>query len=111
MTLFDFMFPGRALQVYHVYTTNLWDQNILVGHGKRRDIMNEDETDGIDHLMDEVYGWYVCKDGSVVVLLRDKHFDDRAETQYDKEYVAKWDNLKPETRPWKCSCELEGFAR
>lgn len=107
MTLYDLMLNGNATQIYHVYVTNVWDQNILIGHGERRDIMNEDETDGINHLMDEVDSWYVCKDRSVVVQLKDAFFNTRAEEQYSPEYVAKWNNLNPETRPWSHSAELE----
>lgn len=107
MTLYDLMLHGNATQIYHVYTTNAWDQNIPIGHGERREIMNEDETDGIDHLMDEVDSWYVCEDGSLVVLLKDAFFNERVEKQYTPEYIAKWNNLKPETRPWRHSAELE----
>lgn len=107
MTLYDLMLHGQANQCYHVYVTNVWDQNIPIGHGERRDIMDEDETNGIDHLMDEVDVWYVCKDGSLVILLTGKNFEKRAEEQYDPKYVAKWDRFRMETRPWKYSCELE----
>lgn len=111
MTLYDLMLSGNACQVYHVYVRNIYDQNIEIGHGTRREIMDEDITEeGIDHLMDNVDGWSVARDGSVVVCLRDGHFYERAEQQYSPGYVAKWDNLKPETRPWKHSCELEDFA-
>lgn len=108
MTLYDLMKCAKCEQIFHVYVTNIYDQNIEVGCGVRKEIMNEDLTDGIDHLMDEVDLWYVAKSGIVVVLLRDRHFKERAETQYDESYVAKWDNLDQKTRPWKHSCELEG---
>lgn len=109
MTLFEMMLCGMVCQKYHVYTTNIYDQNIELGHGIRKQIMNEDEGEAFEHLMDEVDVWHVSNDGSVVILLRDKHFYERAEEQYSPEYVSRWDNLRPETRPWKYSCELEGF--
>lgn len=110
MTLYDFMLPAMAHQIFHVYVTNVYDQNIDIGHGRRREIMNEEITEtGIDHLMDKVDTWSVAKDGSVVVRLIDCNFEKRAEEQYSKDYVEKWDNLRKETRPWKHSCELEDF--
>lgn len=108
MTLYDIMNRCNYNQVFHVYVTNAYDQNIEIGHGPRLVIVDNEQTDGgYDHLMDQVDHWSVAPDGSVVVLLRDEHFNERAETQYDEAYVAKWDNLKPGTRPWKHSCELE----
>lgn len=108
MTLYDMMMPGMAHQIYHVYVGNMYDQNEEIGHGRRRDIMNEDVTaEGIDHLMDTIDHWYVAKDGSVVVVLRDEHFEELVENRYDTEYVVKWDPMNPDTRPWKHSCELE----
>lgn len=108
MTLYDIMDRCQYNQVFHVYVTNVYDQNIEIGHGPRSVIVNEELTEeGYDHLMDQVDYWSVAPDGSVVVLLRDEHFEERAETLYAKEYIAKWDNLRPETRPWKHSCELE----
>lgn len=110
MTLYDLMLPAMANQIFHVYVTNTYDQNIEIGHGQRRDILNEEVTvEGIDHLMDVVDTWSVAADGSVVVKLIDSHFKEPAEQQYSKSYVEKWNNLNPETRPWKYSCELEDF--
>lgn len=108
MTLYDLMINAQSTQIFHVYVTNIYDQNIEIGHGRRCEIVNEEITEmGIDHLMEKVGGWKIAKDGSMVVLLIDEHFEERAETQYNEKYVAKWDNLKPETRPWRHSCELE----
>lgn len=111
MTLYDFMMPAMAHQIFHVYVTNIYDQNIEIGHGRRRDIVNEDITEmGIDHLMDKVDTWSVAKDGSIVVKLIDSHYEEKAEKQYDEDYAKIWNNFKPETRPWKHSCELEDFT-
>lgn len=108
MTLYSLMMSAKADQIFHVYVTNIYDQNIEIGHGRRKDIVNEDIVEeGIYHLMDKVELWSVAKDGSVVVRLMDKHYRDRAEELYDEEYVKKWDNFNPETRPWKHSIELE----
>lgn len=109
MTLYEMMLCGKAYQKHHVYITNIYDQNIELGHGIRKQIMDEDEGEAFEHLVDEVDTWTVAKDGSVVICVRDSHFYERAEEQYSPAYVSRWDNLKPETRPWKHSCELEDF--
>ena len=55
MTLYDLMISASAVQIFHVYVTNIYDQNIEIGHGTRRDIMDEETSEtGIDHLMDKV---------------------------------------------------------
>lgn len=108
MKLYNFLINANCNQVFHIYVTNAYDQNIPVAHGTRKEIFNEDiYAEGIDHLMDKVDSWYVCKSCDIVILLRDKNSKKRCEKLYNKEYVKKWDNLRPETRPWLHSCELE----
>ena len=112
MTLYDLMMPRFYKQTFHVYVTNVYGQNIPVGHGTRKEICDEEKTEeGLDHLMDRVDFWEVCPDGSVLVLLANENFARKAEELYSPEYVSQWDNLKPETRPWKNSCELENKNR
>lgn len=107
MTLYDLIINADVKQIFHVYVTNIYDQNIEIGFGRRKELLDEDMVpEGVDHLMDAVDTWYVTKDGALVVLLRDIHFKERAEEQYDKRYVETWDNLNPKTRPWKHSSEL-----
>lgn len=107
MTLYDLVICGMANQIYHVYICNIYDQNIFIGRGYRRDIMSEDITDCFEYLINKIDHWSVAKDGSLVVRIRDENFENRAEQQYSPEYVAKWDVHDPKTRPWRFSSELE----
>lgn len=108
MTLFSLIIKARYDQIFHVYVTNTYSQNIEIGHGTRRDIVDEDTTEmGLIHINDEIEIWYACEDGSIVVCLRDENYNKQAEYLYAQEYVKKWDIMKPETRPWKHYFELE----
>ena len=110
MTLYDVMMACKYYQIFHVYVGNAYDQNIEIGHGERRDILNEDKCEeGINHLMDKVERLSVAKDGSIVLVLVDLNYEKPADAFYDPAYVSRWDESKPETRPWRYSCELEDF--
>lgn len=111
MTLYDILRATQYKQHFYVYVVNAWDQNIPVGVGTRSELLDEEENElAFDHLMDEVDMMTLCKDGAILLRLRNDTFNVRAEELYDARYVEKWDNLKPETRPWKHSCELEDFG-
>ena len=108
MTLYELMRACAFNQIFHVYVTNIYDQNIIVGHGTRRDIADEETTEaGYDHLADKVEHLRVAQDGSLIVLLSDSHFNYRAEELYDAHYVSTWNIKRPETRPWRFSSEIE----
>lgn len=108
MTLYDLIINAQYQQVFHVYITNAYDQNVRVGSGTRKILTNEDECEeGLYHLMDKVDRWEVCSDGSVFVGLIDQNFAKPCEELYNAEYVAKWDRRKPQTRPWRYSSETE----
>ena len=110
MTLYDVFMATAYNQIFHVYVTNIYDQNIVIGHGTRQTLLNEEETEeGIDHLLDKVDTLRVAKDGSIVLRLIDENFYKPAEELYLEDFVSSWDNLDPSTRPWKHSCELEDF--
>lgn len=111
MTLYDVLRVTQYTQRFYVYVTNAWDQNTPVGTGTRSELLDEEENElTFDHLMDQVEMMTLCKDGAILLRLRDDTFNILAEKQYDSRYVEKWDDLKPETRPWKHSCEMEDFG-
>ena len=108
MRLYDILMVCGYYQIFHVYVGNAYDENIIIGHGTRKQIVNEEETpEGIDHLMDRVDMVRVCGDGSLVVIVTDRNYNKRAKTLYSENCWRNWDNLRPETRPWRHSCELE----
>ena len=67
----------------------------------------EEEDDFFSHLMDEIEYFVVLDDKSILVYIRNENYEKRCEELYPEEYVKKWDRLKPETRPWRFSIEIE----
>lgn len=110
MTLYDILRATQYNQKFFVYVTNIYDQNIPIGIGVRAELLNEDENDTFDYLSCKVDQLNIARDGkSLVVRVIDGNFEKKAEELYSEEYVKKWDNLRPETRPWKHSAEMEDF--
>lgn len=105
MTLWDMLNVCQCYQEFDVYEGNEYDQNIIVASGSADKLRTEIEI--FDHLMDEVDGYSVEPDGVIVIRLRNDNYTRRAEEQYFEDYVKKWDNRKPETRPWRFSIEIE----
>lgn len=112
MNLYEVMMACSYHQNFHVYVTNIYDQNFEIAHGKRRDITDEDGDwpEAINHLMDKVDLLRVTSDGSILLLLVDKHYEEDVSVLYKSspEYVAQWDTMKPETRPWRYYSEVIG---
>ncbi|MBQ8697622.1 MAG: hypothetical protein IJV83_05350 [Clostridia bacterium] len=112
MKLWDILHVAQCNQIFHIYVTNSYDQNLPVGKGTREDLcMNmvtgENDRDLFSHLMDDVTTFVVCNDRKIVIFVKDAHFEERLEEQFCGEYAKKWGRLKPETRPWRWSCEIE----
>lgn len=103
MTLYDMFSTSHYDQIFDVYVTNAYDENLPVGHGPgSRDYMMEHSMDGdpaiFDVLTNEVDNWW-AKGDSVVVLLKSKDYEVPVKEMYDERYVAKWDIRNPEKRP------------
>ncbi len=113
MTLWDLVSVAQYTQVFSIYTQNNYSQNIPVARGTRADMLAIDVEDGeenfFSHLMNKVEYYSVNEKGVMVVFLRDEDFEERAERHYSEDYVKKWDNLKPETRPWLHTIETEEY--
>ncbi len=93
-------------QVLHIYVRNTFDQNVPLVEGTQRQYIDYEEDDVVFHLNDLINVIRIVKDGSLEIILQDEHYEERLETQYDAKYVAKWDALDPQTRPYKHSIEL-----
>ena len=93
MTLYDILQVTRYDQEFAVYVTNVYDQNIAVGFGKRAELLNECENELLfDHLVDKVDMLRISKDGKIIVVfVKDKYYKKRAEKQYSKSQVERWD--------------------
>ena len=112
MKLWDLLHVAQYFQVFSIYETNEYDENIPLARGKVIDLfdLKESEYNVFDHLMHEVEYINVTNDAVIVVFLRSEHYDESVATRYSEKYVAKWDTLKPDTRPWLHGCETEEFT-
>jgi len=109
MTLCDILNTAQYFQKFEVYVTNAYDQNVLIGNGERQEMLDNWE-EVFDHLMDTVEYFSTEKfsdNGAIVIMLRDKHYEERLETQFsDKDYTSKWSPSDPKSRPFKYAVEI-----
>lgn len=103
MTLYD------HYQVFDVYVTNAYDENLPAGYGER-DFLMEHSMDGcpsiFDVLMLDVEIWHTNPNNEVVVLLNSEEYNIHVENLYSESYVQTWDWEKPETRPYRTLWEV-----
>lgn len=108
MTLWDILNVAQYFQKFEVYVTNAYDQNVLIGNGVRQELLaNWEEI--FDHLMDTVEYFSTEKfsdNGVIVIMLHDKHYEERLETQFCIDYTSQWSLSDPESRPFKYSVEI-----
>lgn len=108
MTLYDILRATRYYQRFYCYVTNAYDQNRPIGFGKRKELLDEEINDELfDYLMCDVEMISVAKDKSLVIRVRDKHFNQPLEKQY--ECTGGWKVSDPTTRPFKFSNEMEDW--
>lgn len=114
MTLYDLLSAGQYMQMYSVYVTNAFDQNIPISRGTLTFmlayIVNESDATLFYHLMDKVEYYHTTDDGVMVVFLRDEHFNETADYNYSDDYVKKWDSSDPNTRPYLHGIETEEYT-
>ena len=109
MKLWDMLVASQYMQIFSIYVTNVYDQNIPVARGTRSEMQEYDLDNGdlFYHLMDEVEYFNITKKGVMVIFLKDGHYEERAESQYSEDYVKKWDHRDPLTRPYLFGIETE----
>ena len=110
MTLYDIVSKAQYVQVFSIYLTNIYDQNIPIVRGTKSEMISMDADNFFDHLMCDVEYFNVTNKGVIVVFIRDEHFEERASIRYSDEYVKRWDNLNPKTRPWLHGFETEEYT-
>jgi hypothetical protein len=110
MTLYDIVSKAQYVQVFSIYLTNIYDQNIPIVRGTKSEMISMDADNFFDHLMCDVEYFNVTNKGVMVVFIRDEHFDEQASYNYTDEYVKRWDNLDPKTRPWLHNIETEEYT-
>lgn len=108
MTLYDILRVTRYWQRFCCYVTNAYDQNVPIGFGTRRELLDEEQNDELfDYLMCNVDSITVTKDKALLIRVRDEHFNQRLEEQY--ECTGGWKVSDPKTRPFKFSNEMEDW--
>ena len=112
MKLWDILEASQYMQIFSIYVTNVYDQNIPIARGTRSEMQEYDLDDGdlFYHLMDDVEYFHITKKGVMVLFLRDKHYEESVESQYTAEYVKRWNRRNPMTRPYLHSIETEEYT-
>ena len=105
MKLWDMLSACKYWQEFDIYVGNDYLQNISVAAGEADDLRRDEEV--FDHLMDDVDRYSIEPDGTVVVILKNEMYETRAEEQYSKDYVKRWDRHDPTTRPWLNPLEIK----
>lgn len=108
-TLHNLLTTCQYQQVFWIYRTNDYDQNILLTKGTKQEMLADDESNFelIDHINDVVDYWDIREDGAVFVRLQ---MEEKAEDLYMNDYVKKWDRFNPKSRPWLFSAEMDDFT-
>lgn len=108
MTLYDILRATRYWQRFCCYVTNSYDQNVPIGFGTRRELLDEEQNDELfDYLMCNVDSITVTKDKALLIRVRDEHYNQRLEEQYN--CTGGWKVSDPKTRPFKFSNEMEDW--
>lgn len=113
MTLYDIVSRAQYMQVFSIYLTNAYDQNIPISRGTRSEMIENDEDNEenfFNHLMCEVEYYHITKNGVMVVFIKDENYERNASFNYSKDYVKRWDMSDPKTRPWLFGIETEEYT-
>ena len=108
-TLHNLLTSCQYPQVFWIYQTNDYDENILLTKGTKQDMLEDDENsfDLLDHINDVVEYWTIREDGAMFVRIR---MDARAKELFSEDYVKKWDRFNPLKRPYLYTAELDDFT-
>lgn len=113
MTLYDILHASQYDQVFSIYVTNVYGQNIPIARGTRPDMISSDVEDNdedlFEHLMNEV-SYFSIKHGIMIIFLKDENYERRVEDQYSAEAVKRWDRRDPKSRPWLHDIETEEYT-
>lgn len=107
--LMDFLSTCRYDQHFFIYETNDYDQNVLLGKGTLEELRENDEFD-LEYLTSEIEIWQIRDDGTMFIQVEGNTPSRMRQEGYPKEYVKRWDNYDPNTRPWLYSAELDCFG-
>lgn len=110
MKLWDILEASQYMQVFSVYVTNVYGQNIPIARGTLLEMWRFDpewESNLFYHMMDDVHYFHITGNGIMVLYIRDKHYEEPIEKQYSEDYVKRWDKNDPMKRPYLFYSETE----
>lgn len=113
MTLYKLLKAAQYMQVFSIYVTNVYDQNIPIARGTFDEMMKQDTAKEyilFDYLMCAVDYFHITDKKVMVVFIKDECFETKAEHQYSEQYVEKWDITDAKTRPYLFRIETEEYT-
>ena len=113
MKLWDILEASQYMQIFSIYVTNIYGQNIPIARGTLSEMWRFDpewEGDLFYHMMDDVHYFHVTKNGVMVLYIRDKHYEEPLAKQYFEDYVKQWDKNDPMKRPYLFNSETEEYT-
>lgn len=108
-TLHNLLTSCQYPQVFWIYYTNDYDQNILLTKGTIQEMLEDDEANFelLSHINDVVEYWTIREDGAMFVRLK---MTSKAQELFSEDYVARWDRFDPTKRPYLYSAEMDDFT-
>ena len=114
-TLYEVMRTGRYYQVYHVYLSNDWDENTVVGRGTRAELLaqeyeaTKDENMAFDYLNHEIDRLYAIND-VMVVFINDEEHNKPVEEIWNED-IKKYNSMLPmEDKIFLSSTDIDKIA-
>lgn len=104
MTLWDMLNSCVWSNYVCIYATNAYDENICLHKGRVLETRNDEKSIFL-YLERKVEVWGVI-DNVILLKIKSFKYNKRLKTQYSEEYVKKWDERKPETRPYQTGSEV-----
>lgn len=108
-TLHNLLTSCQYPQVFWIYYTNDYDQNILLTKGTKQEMLEDEEANFelLSHINDVVEYWTIREDGAMFVRLK---MTSKAQELFSEDYVARWDRFDPTKRPYLYSAEMDDFT-
>ncbi len=92
-----------------IYEQNAWDQNFLLYKGRIYDMDTDDNANLMEYYTAPVELIVLPAKERMLIKIRTDQYNVPAKDRYFADYVAKWKNNDPNTRPWLHSIETEEY--
>lgn len=92
-----------------IYEQNAWDQNFLLYKGRLYDMNTDDNANLMEYYTAPVELIVLPAKNRMLIKIRSDEYNVNARDRYSPEYVKRWKNNDPSTRPWLHSIETEEY--